>query len=562
MNSFVCQYCLENFKTTALLSKHQKHAKYCISYMDVLFSCKKCNYTTVGIKNIDKHMEENICNSITEKDSINDYIIDEESIDENTMENDGLISKLENTLKVEKIKNSIYKCIIENNIPIKLDNILKENERELHIYESNLSKLGIYIHKNEKEEIFIKTDMLDIRTENRIIRPSSPCASEHDSVDNSEKNTKSYKSYKSYKTLKSSCIDLVLEPDKELIDNKIRDIDMSIYNIKRSFGDKDKSKLLFKKSFEEIKQNKTYTKNIEEIKKTRINLLGTLSFNEYLQLLKDQIKMLENILKDKGHNDKKITTTISKFLNSLDSRLLLYGNYYDIPMDIEEVSKFRICLDLSIKSYTYYTPFIFNDSIKLFFNYGSILSSVKMCIETYLLNRYGFNNIIYIPLKNSSKDDPYSFYILQEVNKDKRYWKMDCRLVELSEGIISNLKPFLINIFRKIYQDIFNDNDYRENYHTKTEITGSDFEQLICNIFILNDTLNFYNMMRNIIVDKSTYIPTENDKVNIFGDDLLIKKKFSKTKENVDKTDIVKLLFDNITNEQAVDLYRSKMSVF
>ena len=64
--------------------------------------------------------------------------------------------------------------------------------------------------------------------------------------------------------------------------------------------------------------------------------------------------------------------------------------------------------------------------------------------------------------------------------------------------------------------------------------------------------------MRKIIKDNSTYQSTENDRVNIFGDDLILKKRFSKNVVNVDKVDIVKLLFDNITNEQAVDLYRSK----
>jgi hypothetical protein len=38
------------------------------------------------------------------------------------------------------------------------------------------------------------------------------------------------------------------------------------------------------------------------------------------------------------------------------------------------------------------------------------------------------------------------------------------------------------------------------------------------------------------------------------------KKRFQKRKDGNDIVDIVKLLFDNITSEQAVDLYRSKFS--
>jgi len=308
--------------------------------------------------------------------------------------------------------------------------------------------------------------------------------------------------------------------------------------------------------FENIKNTKTYLKHFELIKKTRKSLLGTLAFNEYNTLLESHIKILEEILTDKGHNAKKITTTISKSLSSLESRLLLYGNYYDVPIDIEELSNFRTCLELSVKSYTYYKPFNITEKLKLFFNYGTVLTSIKNCIETYIINKYDFNNVVYVQLKNSSEEDPYSFYILENIVKEKRYWKMDCRLVELSESIINNVRPYLINIFKKIYQDIFNDNDYRENYNSKTEITSSDFEQLLQNIFTLSDTFKFYNIIRTIIKQKAPYYPTENDKFNIVSDDLILKKRFSNTKERVDKADIVKMLFDNITNEQAVDLYR------
>lgn len=560
MDSFTCEYCLDIFKTQNLLLKHSKNAKNCITYMDILFTCKKCNYKTVGIKNIDKHIVENTCIDKIYNDNINDYIIDEDSIDGNMQNNisESNNYKLENALKIEKIKNIIYKSIIEQNIPIKLDNILNENEHVVNIFECGLNNIGIHIFKNAKGDIYVKTDLKDKETK-QFIEQHSPYISDHDSIDNNEKNIKSFKSYKIFK---SNCIELASEPVKIILDNKIREVDIDIYNIKRSFITIDQAKIIFKKCFEEIKNNRTYIKYIDEIRKTRIKLLGTLLVTEYIQILNDQVKMLENILVDKGHNPKKITNVISKSLNSLDSRLLLYGNYFDIPMDIEEVSKFRICLDLSIKLYNYHTPFNFTDSIKSFFNYGTVLSSVKMCIEMYLINRYGFNNIVYIPLKQSSEEDPYSFYILENVIKDKRYWKMDCRLVDLSDSIISNIKPYLINIFKKIYQDIFSDNDYRENYYTKTEITGNDFEQLLCNIFTLSDTFKFYNIMRNIIKKNATYIPTENDKINIFGDDLIIKKRFSTIKESIDKTDIVKSIFDNITNEQAVDLYRSKISSF
>ena len=550
MSTFICEYCLESFTTKQLLTKHIKTAKYCILYQNVFFVCKKCKFSTPGIKNIEKHIEENKCiNTIID---INEYSIDENSIDnfDNIHEpkSENIISKMENALKFEKIKNNIYKTIIEQNIPIKLDNIMMEDETGLHIYENNLNNIGIHIHANEKKDLSILTTGMEFLT--NVIKPFSPS----NSIEEIDENDKQAKSFKSYKNLKNS----VKEPTKEDIETRVRDMDMQIYNTRRNFTSVAQTKTIFKETFDNIRATRICLKGLETLKKIRLSLIGSILLPEYISILKDHINTLEIIYKDKGHNNKKIIGTIMKSLNSIDARLILYGHYYDIPMDMDEFSKFKICLDLSAKFSSYYTPFDFQESIKLFYNYGTVLLSIKHCVEKYLINRYGFHNIVYIQTKQSTEEDPYSFYILENITKDKRYWKMDCRLVELSEQIINNVRPFLINLFRKIYQDIFNDNDYRENYSIKTEITGNDFEQLIQNIFILSDSFRFYNIMRKIIKDNSTYQSTENDRVNIFGDDLILKKRFSKNVVNVDKVDIVKLLFDNITNEQAVDLYRSK----
>ena len=82
MNKFTCKNCLDTFKTSSLLLKHQRTSKTCITYSNILFLCEKCNYTTKGIKNIDKHIKENLCKNNTETESIlsddlNEYIFDD-----------------------------------------------------------------------------------------------------------------------------------------------------------------------------------------------------------------------------------------------------------------------------------------------------------------------------------------------------------------------------------------------------------------------------------------------------------------------------------------------------
>ena len=253
-------------------------------------------------------------------------------------------------------------------------------------------------------------------------------------------------------------------------------------------------------------------------------------YHEYINILKNHISILENIFKEKEYTEKKIITIISKSLTSLDMRLVFYPNYINTELETDEIDKLKICL--SISSVSYYEPFNIKNYYKNFINYGSVIFTIKENTDRYLFNIYNFNNIVYIPLKQSNDKDPYSFYILENINKDKRYWKMDCRLEEFSNSFISNVRPYLIELFRKIYYDVFHDNIFRIDYKIKNSITEFDCEQLIQNIFKLAIPKDFCNFLRNVVKEKATYIPTENDKFNIHGDDIIQKKRFSNKKEN------------------------------
>ena len=545
MNIFVCEHCLETFKTSTSLLKHQRTSKICLTYRDIIFVCKKCRYSTIGIKNIKFHMTNTKCDCVNitvETDDINEYIIEELNDDvENhipTVEEINIqkrLLKAENDLKKERIKSTLYKQIIEKNTNIKLDSCQVE---EINIPSTNISINNNIVktptNLDEKEFPQIDTD--------------------NKSVDDIEqKQAKSQ--YKTYKIVKN--LDTVPETDKIIIDKRIREIDQSDYIKLQQFNDIEQCKMIFKEQIDSIRTGRTYTKNLEILKTTRRKLFGSIHIDEYICLLQTQIKSIKNILESKGHQDKRIPPIISKCLNTIDMRLIQYGNYYDIALDTDEYFNLKTCLELFPKNPKYYVPFVFNDFIKKFYNYGSVIIPLKNCIEMYIINRYEFNNIIYLPLKQSLEQDPYSFYILEGVVKDKRFWKMDCRLVDFTDSLIVNLRQYLINVFRHIYQNIFNDNDYRDDFSTKTILLETDGKQLLQNIFMLCNPKHIYNQVREVIVRKSTHMPTENDRFNLYGDDIVIKKRFLNNKDNTDVVELVKLLFDNITYESAVDLYRN-----
>lgn len=56
--------CIDN---SALL-KHQKGSRLCNKYQDIIFICKKCHFNTKGIKNVEKHIEDN-CTQIKSENS-------------------------------------------------------------------------------------------------------------------------------------------------------------------------------------------------------------------------------------------------------------------------------------------------------------------------------------------------------------------------------------------------------------------------------------------------------------------------------------------------------------
>ena len=201
-------------------------------------------------------------------------------------------------------------------------------------------------------------------------------------------------------------------------------------------------------------------------------------------------------------------------------------------------------------------PFESYSFFEKFDNYGLAIFSIKKLIEIFINNKYGIYNIIYVPIKKSSENDPYSFYILEDIKSKKRYWKMDCRLEELTINFTNTIINYLKNIFKKLYHDVFNDNIYRKDYKSYNTITQYDCEQLLKNIYMISNQKKFSLLLRNIIRENCTYYPTENDRFNIYTDDLVQKKRFAEDKGSIDSVIFIKNLFDDISNEDSVDLYR------
>jgi len=132
---------------------------------------------------------------------------------------------------------------------------------------------------------------------------------------------------------------------------------------------------------------------------------------------------------------------------------------------------------------------------------------------------------------------------------------MDCRLEELTSIIINNLLPYLIKIFRSMYHDVFHDNIYRKNFIQFNIFLEYDANQLLENICTLSNYCKTCDILRETIYNQCHHVQNENDNFNIISDDSLQKKAFDKKRNSLDYFETIRLIFDDICDEDIEELY-------
>ena len=608
MTTLTCEYCETKFKSRVLLDKHISEYEKCIKYRSVLFTCLKCEYRTKGIKNIDSHMmnceepENSTYPVIPGKLEITEIKEEEKPKIVETKDNEKIVEKLLTVIKLEKFKSKFYKNIIDRNTNIKLDDI-----------DVNL------IDTTELETIDKDTFSDKLFEVKNTVEITNYPQHHQDEIEDKKKTENERHIHR--KISKNFISSLVSEPTNEEVQEKIRradevrlmkinelmynktkndfedyDTDYSVVGVSESKNiepvsvkknrkmlsidnivDEDRDETTIDECLASIKNSKKYTRALENILKINLNIFGSTSYSEYkrnLERIRDELNVL---LKSKNWNDKKITEHISKCLSPMDKRIILYGTNFDDNLEIELINKLKASLFISISFPRTYVPIDKEELFSHFNNYGTAIFPIKDNIERILFNPYGFNNIIYVQFENNlGKDDPYSYYVFTgyKAGTTNRLWNMDCRLANFSESFINNIRPNMIKLFRDIYKIVFSDNDFRSNYINSTsELVTKDCEQLLSNILILSNPIEFRNLLRQIVEDKATYKPTDLDKFDLTSDDKALKRKLKKQKEMFDIDDmlrtpenytdddfsiidVIKQLFDGITTDECVFFYK------
>lgn len=295
-------------------------------------------------------------------------------------------------------------------------------------------------------------------------------------------------------------------------------------------------------AIEKLKDCKTYKNQLNVIKQQRKTLIKTLGIKKYTELCNNNIQQVTDVFLKKGFKGKKLETIIQKSLNSLDSRLTKYGKYYDNCIDIDEINILKETLEIWRKDRRKYEIFSFVELCENLNNYGSVISTIEEIIKKNLVDKNGFNNIIYCEF-NEKNNDPYSFYFLDKIIDKVKYWKMDCRLEDFSIQFRDYLIEYLIKNFRNMYRDVFADNDYRADYKSHCQFTECDLGLLYSNILVLSNFTMLNNLIKNVIKLNCFYKRDENDIFNIVKDDPLKDKNYCKNL-HIKETEIHNRIFD------------------
>lgn len=455
------------------------------------YECRNCKQKFKRQQNLDKHILNSVLCS-----KFND-----------TLKNLNL------ELKYERIKCGLLKELLRSHTTIPVDDLFRELEDGLHIYDFNKGEIPLIIHSvlkggKDKQKIYHTAKKEIYKSITGLVKEEGSSSTTEDSNENIEQENPTKEEIKEEGEVKENCISELLET---------------------------------------LKTDKKPSKILKQIQLHLNNMLGTCSLFEYITYIKTVISQIKIVLKDKRYM-KILSVIISRFLY-IDNVIPSIEYSEGIEIDyLEKIKKMLVPKHVHTNIHTN----IFNklEYISYIKNYSLALYPVLNLVK--LLPKSG---IVYIPISKSSNDDPYSFYTLAKITPHKkdgenvnvRQWKMDCRLEDLSREIADELRNFCIKIFRKIYHDIFKDNHYRPEYNTFSPVLKDDCVQLLMNIRTLAHHHSFRKDFVRIISQENRLIPSENDKVNLSGDDQLQRKRFLTEKDSDEELIVAtRELFDNV----------------
>jgi hypothetical protein len=165
-----------------------------------------------------------------------------------------------------------------------------------------------------------------------------------------------------------------------------------------------------------------------------------------------------------------------------------------------------------------------------------------------------YKNIIYVG--DTADKDPYRFYEFVSESEGIRSWKLDIRLVAYVKEIKRQTLDYMVYLFRKMYRDVFDHNEYKEDFLDIPHACVDEMTQLINNIYTVIEFKKLAHTVARCVQTNCEYTPDISvDQFDRVRDSTVAKREFhSYTHEPGYIKDIMSQLFDSLDKE--IDLMK------
>ena len=473
--------------TTVQKYNYHQKVKWCSKYKNITFTCELCSYSSKNIKEIEKH---NCGKEIEEIPIINDSKLEQQK---------NQIEQQKNQIEQQKTRITTDK--IEYELKLKNEYLRAKSEIYERIIRNNTD---INLDTNRK-----KSDTINQQPEEEYTEVTE---------------TDNY----------IDIIDNEMIPSvSEINTTSIKEVNIAIETRVRAF-----------------RTNTSFYNAMNDLKQLRLYLMNIITYEDFMKILGEHIQMYKSVLNLRGYtpHDSDVMITQNALL-TIESRMIYHRCYLDVKFDTTELYYYESLCDTL---YQHNNNDIFNMEkiISSLCNYSTHIWSFKSILRRIFDNTKP--NIIFVPFEHNKKDDPYSFYILSNIDDTgKKHWKLDNRLANTAESFQDNLLPYLIEQFRHIYFDIFNDNIYREEYKTYSEQYDTiqfELQTLFHNILLIANKLKFRKTICRVIKEDNEYTPNSNDIFDIKDDDKITRDDVSKLEDEYMESlrHSVRNMFDNL----------------
>lgn len=291
---------------------------------------------------------------------------------------------------------------------------------------------------------------------------------------------------------------------------------------------------------------------IADIVKIKNKLSKNFTLFEYEDLLEKFFLKFESSSSGRCFSVSQKGTLLSELFTPLDLRLLKNPKYIDCTITPDDIFSLKNIIQSTIIPPSTYIPFK-EPSYEIIPETALSILPIKEILMTLLASKVPYQNFVYLP------PESYTFYFLNRIDDKKvRRWTQDNRCQNITIDIADKYLPMCVNLFRKIYFDIFNDNVFVKAHidvasscfgYNDNKILATEINQLFKNILVLANRAKLRNIIQNIIKQHATISQGEQECFNMVSDDSLLLKTISQEDENFDRN-ILSQMFDGIDREE------------